>query len=979
MKNTMLRAMLVSATALSGVTIAALPAYAQTTTAQVRGTVTDAAGAPAAGATVVAVERSTNQTARATTDSNGSYSLTGIRPGGYTVTVTGTTGDTFVRDVIVSIGQSATLDATLGAAGAAANGADAPSGNDIVVTGNRLVETKTSEVATNVSRKQIEVLPQTDRNFLSFAALAPGVNYQDSSVNNPTSRRITSGASPAAQINVFIDGVSQKNQILDGGVAGQQDSRGNPFSQLAVQEFRVLTQNYKAEYEQAGAAIVTAITKSGTNEFHGELFGQYTDKGLSEADYFSKVRGFPKPDFERKQFGAALGGPIIKDKLFFFVNYEGNRQQRANTVILGNRTAANLAQFGQYEGQFVSPFKEDLYFGKLTFTPDDHQSFDLSYSRRDEQDIRNFGGQTAFSQAENGRDKTESYEFKWTYRGGNVVNEFLATDFNYTYNPTSLNPGAASFVYQGVISIGGKNSSQTIDQRSYTIRDDFTYTGVENNVIKVGAKVNFLDYKFRKDFFVAPEFTYILDPTKNEDFATPSEVRLGLGNPILGASDTQFGAYIQDDWDVTPKLQLNLGLRWDYETNQYDNDFYTPTAARQVLTQLPQTAYFNAANYISDGNRKPYAKAFQPRLGFSYDFSGVQRTVLFGGAGRYYDRNVFNNTLDERFRTQYQIGTFFFSKDGLPRDGNVTIVWDPKYTNPANLNALRAAAQTGLPELFAVPNNAVPPFTDQFSLGIRQKVGIFQVSLTGSYIRGKHGYTHIWASRAANGVCCDNTIPNKYGYADALIGTDSLETRYKALYFTVDKPYTVASGWGVNLAYTFSKAQQDGNDLFSLDAITPRDYGFRDAPGDQRHKIVLSGIYDLPFGIEFSALSTFGSGQAFNVTDASQGSGPNQLKIISLHPPKNCVKGIFAYCEVNLSLAKNVTLFHSQQISLGVDLLNAFNNKNFSGYPGYIGTGQTYQFDNSLQQVSTATTTYGQPSDILTLPRHVQFRVSYKF
>ena len=971
------RLLLASATMLAGGAVVATPAAAQTTTASVRGRVIDANG-PVAGATVTAVNTGTNRTSTATADANGNYSINGLTPSSYRFTATATGGRTTTTRADVSVGQAATLDLDLSAPAAAT--ADATTtGRDVVVTGTRLIETKTSEVATNVSRKQIESLPQSDRNFLSFAALAPGVNYQDSSVNNPTSRRITSGASTASQVNVFIDGVSQKNQTLDGGIAGQQDSRGNPFSQLAVQEFRVLTQNYKAEYEQAGAAIVTAVTKSGTNEFHGEIFGQYTGKGLSEKDYFAKVRGFKEPEFTRKQYGASLGGPIIKDRLFFFGTFEGNDQKRANTVTLGNRSAANLAQFGQYEGQFVSPFRERLYFGKLTFTPDDHQRFDLSYSRREESDIRAFGGQTAYTQAENGKNKTETYEFKWTYTGGDIVNEFLGSRFSYIYNPTSLSPSTPSYVYRGVISFGGKNGSQKVDQTNWTLRDDLTYSGFDHHVIKGGARVNVVDYTFNKLFYVAPEYTYILDATRNQDYTTPSEVRLGLGNPRLGSSDTQVGAYIQDDWDVTDRLQLNLGLRWDYETNMYNNDFVTPLAARAVLTQLPQTSYFHAADYISDGNRKPYWKMFQPRVGFSYDFSGDRRTVLFGGYGRYYDRNVFNNTLDELYRTQYQVGTFFFSKDGKPRDGNPTLVWDPSYASAAALLALRASAVTGQPELFAVPGNAEPPRTDQFSLGLRQKVGIFQVSATGSYIIGRNGYTTLFATRTAAGQCCDTTIPRQYGYSNALIGYPGLDTRYKGLFITVDKPYTDASGWGLNIAYTLSKAEQDGNDLFSLDAPTPRDYGYRPTPGDQRHKLVISGIAALPYGFQFSALTTLGSGQAFAVTDASRGSSSNFTTPTSRYPTKNCIKGVFAYCEVNTTLEKDFRLFNTHTLGLAVDLLNVFNNKNFSGYGGYIGVGQTGVLDNTLQQVSSTTTTYIQPTDLLTLPRRIQFRAFYRF
>jgi hypothetical protein len=350
-----LRAALVTTTILGSTAALTTAATAQTTTAAIRGQVRDATGAAVAGATVVAVNSGTNQTFRATTGANGSYILNGLRPAPYTITFTGPNGDVSVQRISVGVGQSATLDAVLAAPGAAsatttattteqtdaqADGTTSGEGGEIVVTAGRLVETKTSEVATNVSQNQIRILPQGDRNFLTFAALAPGVRYNDSETN----KGIVAGASPASQVNVFIDGTSLKSQTL-GGIAGQTDSRGNPFGQLAVGEFRVLTQNYKAEYEQAGSAIVTAVTKSGTNDFHGEMFGQYTDRSLTAANVIDERAGRGKPKFERKQYGVSLGGPIIKDKLFFFGAYEGNDQDRASSVTVGQRTPENLARF----------------------------------------------------------------------------------------------------------------------------------------------------------------------------------------------------------------------------------------------------------------------------------------------------------------------------------------------------------------------------------------------------------------------------------------------------------------------------------------------------------------------------------------------------------------------------------------------------------------------------------------------------------
>ena len=935
--------------------LAAVPALAQNSTSTIRG---DAHSNPTAtpGTAVTAVNVDTNETSRATVGSGGNFSLNGLRPGTYDIRV----GTGAAQRVTVGVGETATLDPP---SVASTTPAPAAAGGEIVVTGRRLTEVKTSEVATNVSQEQIRSLPQTDRNFLSFARLAPGVNYIDSETN----KGVQSGASTRSGVNVFIDGVSLKNQILDGGIAGQQDSRGNPFGQLAVQEFRVLTQNFKAEYEQADAAVITAVTKSGTNQLHGEAFYQYTDKNLAEQDYFTKRDKLPKPAFKRTQYGAALGGPIIKDKLFFFGTYEANRQNRNFNVRLGNRSAANLSQFGQYEGSFTSPFREKFYFGKLTFVPNSNNTFDLSYSKRQEDDIQGFGGQTAITAAENKHNVVDTYNGKWTLRGDKFVNQLDVNYLNYLFNPTSINPGIPTFNYQGAILIGGKESTQSLKQKGILIRDDVNYTGFDGHLIKVGAKFADQKYDFTKNFFIQPKYEFRIDPANGLDFSAPFEARLGLGNPRIKAKNSQVGLYIQDDWRVTNKLELNLGLRWDYESNMFNNKYVTPAKAAVTLRSLPSTSYFNPENYITDGNnRKPYLGMFQPRVGFSYDITGNRKTVLFGGYGRYFDRNVFNNTLDEQFRLQYTIGKFFFSPDGKPRDGNPTVIFNPSYLTRDGLLALQATAQTGLPELFAVPNNARPPRTDQFSLGVRHRFGEWTASVTGSYIKGVNGYTTLFATRNANGSCCNTNSARANGFGNVLIGYNGLSTRYKAAFVTLEKPYTKRSGWGFNAAYTLSKGEQNGNDLFSLDKPTPQEYGYRPRPGDERHKLVLSGMVDLPAGFRVSTLSQFGSGAAYQIFDARQGFDIGQTRIISAYPKGSCLATLLPYCEINFTVENNIKVSHGATINLAVDFLNIFNNKNFSGFNGFVGPG------DSIQEQ-----TVGFSS--LTLPRRIQLRAGMRF
>ncbi|HEX5715898.1 MAG TPA: carboxypeptidase-like regulatory domain-containing protein, partial [Thermoanaerobaculia bacterium] len=276
---------------------------AQTTTSSIRGVVRDDSG-PVTDATVEAVGARSGFRHTATTGPEGGFTLAGLDPGVYTLTVSSGAYAPQSRSVQILIGQDVDVSFML-----------SPSEmftEDVTVVGESvqlLLETRTSEIATNVTPRQIESLPQNNRNFLSFAQLAPGVRFTDD--QDAPGQKFRSGGSDARQVNVFIDGLSFKNDILPGGGFMQESSRGNPFPQNAVQEFRVLTQNFKAEYEKASAAVITAVTKSGGNEVHGDVFYLTQDKDFVAQDDFSRERNQEKPDYEREQIGLSVGGPIV--------------------------------------------------------------------------------------------------------------------------------------------------------------------------------------------------------------------------------------------------------------------------------------------------------------------------------------------------------------------------------------------------------------------------------------------------------------------------------------------------------------------------------------------------------------------------------------------------------------------------------------------------------------------------------------------
>lgn len=300
------------ASALAGcLMIAALGVEAQSAAATLRGRVGSAA-TPASNAEVTVTNTATGLTRRTTSNASGSYSLGGLPPGTYRVEVA-LDGETSSQ---VQVAQTATVN--LAATPAPAPG-DARELEAIEITATPVFETKTSEVATYISQEQIEALPQVSRNFLSFADIVPGIQVDVDP--NDGSTRLRGGAQATNGINVYIDGVGQKNYVLKGGITGQDSSRGNPFPQSAIAEYKVITSNYKAEFDQLSSAAIVAVTRSGTNAFEGGVFYDRTDEDW-RASTPRELDNGKKTESLDEQYGLTFGGPLIEDKLHFFFAYE---------------------------------------------------------------------------------------------------------------------------------------------------------------------------------------------------------------------------------------------------------------------------------------------------------------------------------------------------------------------------------------------------------------------------------------------------------------------------------------------------------------------------------------------------------------------------------------------------------------------------------------------------------------------------------
>jgi hypothetical protein len=930
-------------------------AGAQTTTGTIRGTVKDETGGVLPGVTVEAVNDDSGRHFQVTTGTDGFYNLS-VSPGAYTVTATLSSFTTGTRKTQVLLGQTQGMDFELKLAARAAESvsvsAEAP-----------VIETKSNEIATNVSEQQLRQLPQDNRNFLAFAALAPGVRYNDS----PLSKTVTAGAVESNNVNVFIDGTSYKNDVLTGGVSGQDTSRGNPFPQNAVQEFRVVTQNFKAEYEKSSSAIITAITKSGGNDFHGDGFGEYQDKSLVALDQCSQtvngrcgtahVANATKPDYTRWQAGVSLGGPIMKDSLHFFASWEYNKQDRANNVAVGSQIGLVPEplrdQLTSFQGNVTSPFKSNLAFGKVSWQAAGSDVVDASGFYRKENEIRDFGGQTSVQSANNIENGVWNAQVKNTLASSSYLSETTVSYNDYRWNPQPVNPGQIGLNYEQVLRIGGGNNHQDFNQKRLTLREDFSLLslkGLGDHIVKAGAYVNANRYDVQKFQNDNPEFDFT--SSISPDFSFPYQAFYGFGNPDISAHNNEYGVYAQDDWTVNSRLTVNLGIRWDYETDQLNNGYVTPA---KVVSELSGKV---PAGYFTDGTQRPgYKNEFQPRVGFSYDLSGKGTTILFGGYGRYFDRDTYNYVLDERYRLQYTRLQFLFSADGLPRNGVPTIKWNPSYLSAAGLQGLIASGNGPKPQVFLINNNTKPPVSDEFSAGVRQQFGAVGVSASYVGSRSRNGYTYIWN----NFPCCQHPAAD---FAEILLSDADKRGWYDALLVSANKSYSVSSPWGVGLAYTYSHATATGGDLFSLDYVNVAAYPRHRAQYDERHRIVLSGLVGLPWDTRLSTLITLGTGTGYNIINGDF-FGPGLSQVLNYD---GFQKGTFPYQSWDVQLQKDFLLTGAARVGVQVGVFNLTNHANID--PGSI--------DGFVPKTGT-NTNFGTGGALLTLPRRLQLGVNVGF
>ena len=955
---------------------------AQLSTATIKGQISANARPVAAGVAVTAVNQANGNTYKATTLEDGSYVLTGLAPGSYEIRVAGPAGAARTEVITVQVGETASLDLALGAA--------AVTQETITVVGSALrKDVRSSEVGTNVSRKMIETLPQVTHNFLSSADLAPGVAFVSDAGGNT---KIQSGAQNFDHVNVFIDGVGQKNNILRGGLTGQDSSRGNPFPQSAIAEYKVLTQNYKAEFDQVSSAAISAITRSGTNELHGDAYVDRTGTNWRTKTPFEKANeaaGVTLPPSKKYEYGASVGGPIVRDQVHFFLAYDGKEIEDSRSVVPRN---LNLLPAGAgivpsligAQGSTIDKFTEHLLFGKVDAQLNDEQKVSGSFLVRRESD--HLPEERNLSAPGNDKDRTNDetrMDVKHEFAHGAWLSEARLGYEDATWNPKSASTSplikyrvSNSLTNQtlnnsqDVLFNGGSPDAQKRGQEGVFVSEDLTFTGLPGHTIKGGAKLKNMKYDLSGTAFGVDVVETLIDrvtgnPYYNGTVCTGTNVtNAGLNSDqcritraIPGAAvnfkNNQLGLYIQDDWEINKRLELNYGVRWDVESNMLNNVYVTPAdrvaalrgpdgvrngitpPAGQTYAQSIARGGVNIGDFIANGDgRKVYKGAFAPRVGASYDLFGDRNSVVFAGLGRSYDRAMANHALDELQKNQQPHG-----------------------------------------EIWLINNNFKMPYADQFTLGLRQGLGRWNAEVALSEVYAKNQFIWYLGNRDPNGGYAtqspiDPLFGGPPGYGSLILGDFVGRTKTNSVFGKLEKPYSASSRWGVNVAYTYSDAKTThrewNNDIFDFTYGKPGQGGFHPSTLVDKHRLVGAGVMDIWWGMTLAAKATWASGYPRRIVDCSNGFS-------------NCVTtegDSTSFRQVDVGLSKELA-FGIHRLMLRLDVLNVFDTVNYLGRDDF-GGGPVAP-GNPRNSIGGDNLNLGTPNSIRGDTRTFRLTLSYRF
>jgi hypothetical protein len=893
-----IRTRLSATAAIAVVFVVAFSAMGYAQEASLEGAMTDATGAALPGVSLTARHVATGNVFTTVAGSGGEYRFGTLRAGVYKITGELQGFATIVKENIeLLVGQHVVLNLRMDVSSVA---------ETVTVTGDApLVDLTRSQLGGNIDPRQMQDVPVNGRNWLELSALAPGARGNSIS-NAPVPRD-----NGAFQLN--LDG-QQVTSIISASSFGEPQ-----FSRDAIGEFQFITNRFDATQGRSYGVQVNAVTKSGTNKYAGSVFGYFRDDMFNSADFIVH-RVLPYSD---QQVGGTVGGPIVKDRLHFFGDYEYERRPNSITftspypgfnipdllaVVRQNKAAARIdAQFNTRTRLTVRGTRWDMT------TPDTQTGGATSHPS-----TASFNEQSSDQLVAN---LTHTVTDK-------TVNELKAGYVSFHLTSDCYYP-SISITLRGY-SIGcPANFPQTGGQSTYSIRDDFTHYGAwkGQHEVKIGAEY----LRTRIYFFWAlnsrgalqadngpiPSNIQQLFPVWNDPSTwnltplSPISVRFrqAFGNFNILVPISTAATWVQDNWSVTKNLTLNLGLRYDFDKGSLTEDASIPP-------------FFAPHGAVKDN--------IAPRAGFAYAVND-HKTVIRGGVGKFFAQITNNQSLVTEVTAQTAIA-------GIQYDRRSDFASNPWNGRPPSVEQARLQPQ----DLRLLDPTATTPYAYQTSVGFQHELSRSS-SIQSDYVytgtRNDFYLTNINMSfNPATGVNFPFSVVSSRPYptfgtvAEYHTGGYS---NYNGLQTAWTKRFS--QHWQASATYTLSKLMDTGTPYsFNPDNSFNPFADYAPAVGDQRHRFVFNGIWSLPHDFQISGLYFFGSGEHFNNTYGGDlrntgGWSAGRLRPDGTIVPRDSFVGLPIH-RVDMRLSRRFRLLGSVAAEGMFEVFNLFNHQNFGSY-----------------------------------------------
>jgi Carboxypeptidase regulatory-like domain/TonB dependent receptor len=882
----------------------AVPTAAQVTTADITGRVLDQNGAAVANVTITARNVANGQERTTQSDQEGNYTIAELPPGTYEITAEAPNfSKAVLKDRQVNVGTTVTLNFDLKPGQI----------TEIVnITADSLqIETTRSDLGGVVTPEQVQNLPLLNRTFAALSVIMPEARP----VGNfdPTKTRVGNVAfngGDGRQVDVNVDGGDNKDNVVG--------SLLQNFSYESIQEFQVLQHRWTAEQGRAVGGVVNVITKSGSNEFHGSFFANFRDEKLRTFDFFENQRkaatpSFEKPSFSRQEIGGSIGGPIARDDVFFFFALEHFRERQNVPVSQAAATQIPLIPGSDFVSEIPTPYNDTLLTARVDHHLTDRQSmfYRFAYQKNDSPNDQVANPATTDLTGGN-TDDNKLYSFvgnhTWTL-SPTKLNQFSFhfQDFNNAILAVTTEP---QLQFPGGITIGANtNVPQATTERKFQFRDDFSWQKGKHGM-KFG--VNYIHTELGGFFFFGSKgYTIawfdspstIANNTNGrypQGFATPGAVQNISFSDGEGTHDQtihQLAFYLQDDFKITRTLTLNLGLRWDSNIGNLPDQTNNRTIlVLQELNHPLAQAITQDAEKLS--RTTPSWTEFQPRFGFAWDPKGNGRTVIRGGYGIFYDQLFQNLTLFSLTQTNpvlYQtILSLTNSEVGVGQLPTFRFGVDPLPTPPPGFSIADLAVGG-----FGRINDpdASEPYVQKFSIGVETQLSD-SITLSSDYVHTlglneprvqvinprieqicNSAYP---GSTPASPLCVRGVNSRVFdrAFVDAglpanrieqinMIGTtnrslfDSWTTtlKWRTRKHLFSGSYVLGSSrsWGGQPVASYS-----GNGIATTpeNQFKPEEFG--PTRLDERHRVVLSGVFNFRWGLQLAPIVQLASSRPFS-------------------------------------------------------------------------------------------------------------------